>query len=379
MPKTRFIIVGGFLGMGKTTAMLQLAAELRRRGFRPGLITNDQSTDLVDTARAAAAGFAVREITGGCFCCRFESLVHLGDDFRAAAAHPDVLIAEPVGSCTDLRATVGYPMCDECSDRYLLSPFSVLVDPALCRELLTPPPAPRFSPNILYIAAKQLEEADIILLNKSDLLSPADCGQLLHLLQLRFPAATIRAISCTTGVGLPEWFDLLLARQIEPRPTMEVDYDRYADGEARLGWINIRARITAPAPFDANVALLDLASHIRNQLHVPIAHLKLTLAAPDGLDLAAVGLVDPTNAPVLTHCFPRPLPPAEAARLLINLRAEADAALLKPLLLQLLSNLPQFTLTIEHIAAFQPGRPEPQRRVVLPVLNAAKSFDSGLG
>jgi hypothetical protein len=28
---------------------------------------------------------------------------------------------------------------------------------------------------------------------------------------------------------------------------------------------------------------------------------------------------------VLTHCFPRPLPPAEAARLLINLRAEADA------------------------------------------------------
>ena len=49
-PKTRYIMVGGFLGAGKTTAILNVAETLRRRGLRVGLITNDQSYGLVDTA-----------------------------------------------------------------------------------------------------------------------------------------------------------------------------------------------------------------------------------------------------------------------------------------------------------------------------------------
>ena len=98
-------MVGGFLGAGKTTAILKLAEHLDRHGQRVGLITNDQSVGLVDTAILAARGFAVEEITGGCFCCRFNSLVDAANRL-ATGAHPDVFIAEPVGSCTDLRASV---------------------------------------------------------------------------------------------------------------------------------------------------------------------------------------------------------------------------------------------------------------------------------
>ena len=45
-----YVMVGGFLGAGKTTAMLRLAEHLTQRGQRVGLITNDQSQGLVDTS-----------------------------------------------------------------------------------------------------------------------------------------------------------------------------------------------------------------------------------------------------------------------------------------------------------------------------------------
>ncbi|HVP73527.1 MAG TPA: GTP-binding protein, partial [Phycisphaerales bacterium] len=78
-------MIGGFLGAGKTTAMLRLASWLRKRGRCVALITNDQSINLVDTARIGAAGHKVREITGGCFCCRFDALVNASESLAAEA------------------------------------------------------------------------------------------------------------------------------------------------------------------------------------------------------------------------------------------------------------------------------------------------------
>ena len=71
MARARYIMVGGFLGAGKTTAMLRLGEHLAAQGVRVGLVTNDQSSGLADTTLLSASGFPVEEITGGCFCCRF--------------------------------------------------------------------------------------------------------------------------------------------------------------------------------------------------------------------------------------------------------------------------------------------------------------------
>lgn len=102
--KARYIMIGGFLGAGKTTALGKLAQRLAGRGLRVGLITNDQGRNLVDTAMLRAQGFATEEIPGGCFCCRFNSLVDAAAKLTERS-RPDVFIAEPVGSCTDLAAT----------------------------------------------------------------------------------------------------------------------------------------------------------------------------------------------------------------------------------------------------------------------------------
>src|SRR4029077_66602 len=96
-----YVMVGGFLGAGKTTALLRLAEHFTSQGRRVGLITNDQSQGLVDTSIVSASGYPVEEITGGCFCCRFKSLTDAADRLTRDA-RPDVFLAEPVWSLTDL-------------------------------------------------------------------------------------------------------------------------------------------------------------------------------------------------------------------------------------------------------------------------------------
>src|SRR5260370_42298989 len=80
MPDARYIMIGGFLGAGKTTAMLRLARKLVADGLRVGLITNDQSSGLVDTALVRASGLPVEEITGGSVRCPLPVLGGAGSD-----------------------------------------------------------------------------------------------------------------------------------------------------------------------------------------------------------------------------------------------------------------------------------------------------------
>ena len=53
-PQVRSVMIGGFLGAGKTTSVLRFGRWLTDRGLRVGLVTNDQGGGLVDTALAGA-------------------------------------------------------------------------------------------------------------------------------------------------------------------------------------------------------------------------------------------------------------------------------------------------------------------------------------
>jgi hypothetical protein len=128
-------MLGGFLGSGKTTTLLRLAQQLQRAGKRVGIITNDQAAGLVDTALMEELELPVSEIAGGCFCCRSGSLVEaLGK--LTAASQPEVFLAEPVGSCTDLVATVSLPLERIYNAGFTMAPYAVLVDPYRAMQTL---------------------------------------------------------------------------------------------------------------------------------------------------------------------------------------------------------------------------------------------------
>ncbi len=363
--KAIYLMVGGFLGAGKTTAILKLAELLRQRGKKVGLISNDQSYGLVDTKMFGAAGFAVEEITGGCFCCKFNSLVEASGKLTARTL-PDAFIAEPVGSCTDLKATVDYPLRRMYGEQYALAPFTVLVDPARALRVLGIEPGKSFSSKVLYIYDKQLEEAEVIAINKIDTLAPERLAKLRTALAAKYPRTKIVEISARQGAGIEAWLDLLLAAPVQTAGAMEVDYDVYADGEALLGWLNAAVTVAAAAEFDGNAWLQDLVGRLQaelNRLGIEVAHLKLTFSPDEGNDLAVLNLTGSDMRPELTYQLQEPL---AAGELIVNLRAEADPEMLREMVGQVVQQLNGEAgrqLNLKHLEAFRPGRPTPTHRL----------------
>ncbi|MFM1768082.1 MAG: hypothetical protein RJA22_611 [Verrucomicrobiota bacterium] len=363
-PPARYIMVGGFLGAGKTTAVARLARHLTEQGRRVGLITNDQGRGLVDTALLASRGFAVEEIPGGCFCCRFSSLVEAARRLTAAT-RPDVFIAEPVGSCTDLVATVSYPLRRIYGDDFSVAPLSVLLDPVRARRILGLAEGPKFSEKVVYIYLKQLEEADCLVINKRELLGPGELEGLRAELARRFPRAEVCDISARHGDGLESWFARVERQTPRGGAAMGVDYEVYAEGEALLGWLNATVQVGAPAALDGNELLRTLAATLQARLAsagAEVAHLKMTLDPGDGLGgLGVVNLVRNDHVPELSQELEEPV---DRAELILNLRAEAPPEILRDAVAAALAGLaPAISARLEHLEFFQPGKPQPEHRL----------------
>ena len=160
MNQSKLIMVGGFLGAGKTSLLWKASELLAREGERVGMIPNDQASDLVDTAFLQNSNHLVREVSGSCFCCNFRGFAD-AIAYIAEQNQGGMILAEPVGSCTDLSATLMQPLKDKYADSVDLAPLTVLADPVCLRGVLD-----HADPSGSYISMKQFEEADIILINK---------------------------------------------------------------------------------------------------------------------------------------------------------------------------------------------------------------------
>ncbi|MBU0548205.1 MAG: cobalamin biosynthesis protein P47K [Candidatus Omnitrophica bacterium] len=364
MKKIKFILVGGFLGAGKTTALCRLARYYIDEGLRVGLITNDQANNLVDTYLVKIEGFNVEEIPGGCFCCKFNDLV-LAADKLITKVKPDVILAEPVGSCTDLVATVIKPLKFYHKDSYEISPYTVLLDPKRAKDMIISGALSGFSRNVAYIFMKQLEESDIVALNKIDTLKPAQAASMLNLLKKKFPKSKVIGISSRTGKGFDHWIKIVRTMKGCGRNILDVDYDIYASGEAELGWLNFIAELSAKAPFSTEKLLKALTLKIKSSLNdIPaeIAHLKLALST--GLGNSLIHL---TRSSQGLEFFKRESGKSSSARLIVNARVHTDPKLLCALVTGALNELCKkegVGLRIKSKQYFRPGRPVPVHRFV---------------
>jgi Ni2+-binding GTPase involved in maturation of urease and hydrogenase len=361
-------MIGGFLGAGKTTSVGRLARHLSGQGLRVGLITNDQGRNLVDTAMLRSQGFATEEIPGGCFCCRFNSLVDAARRLTDAT-RPDVFVAEPVGSCTDLAATVTYPLRRMYGEDFTVAPVSVLVDPVRALRVFGVESGGSFSEKVLYIYRKQLEEADLLVISKADLLDPDRLERLRGAMAREHPGKEILAVSAREGLHLEAWFDRVMQGEQSAGTAMEVDYAVYAEGEALLGWLNATIELASGDGIDANELLNELAGAVLERLRAlaaEVAHLKMTLSPEDSLagEIAAVSLVRSDFVPELSMHLETPV---RRGQLILNLRAEAAPAELgsavRGAVEAVAAGHPGLTARLDHLEHFRPGKPMPTHRI----------------
>lgn len=370
MTQARYIMIGGFLGAGKTTTIGKFAQWLTDRGLKVGLITNDQGTGLVDSALGRSGHFAVEEIPGGCFCCRFDSLTDAAGRLTEETK-PDVFLAEPVGSCTDLVATVSYPLQQIYGERYCVAPLSVLIDPVRALRVLELEPGKKFSKNVRYIYLKQLEEAEFIVINKIDTLDGQRLALLRDGLKAAYPHARIFEQSAREDTNLEDWFECVLASEMTAPRFLEIDYQRYGKGEALLGWLNSAVTIEGETEFDGNELLGELAEAMNEAIATAggeVAHLKMTLTPQgDPYEIGAINLTRDDVQPELSHHL---LEPIETGELLINMRVEIDPEALQEAaenaLRDILTVKRALAFRVTHTEHFRPGMPTPTHRMTSP-------------
>jgi Ni2+-binding GTPase involved in maturation of urease and hydrogenase len=281
-PPVLFGCVGGFLGAGKTTALAAAARELTVRGLRVGVVTNDQGHDIVDTAVFRDLGLPTAEVAGGCFCCRFDDLLAGAD--RLLGEQPiDVLLAEAVGSCTDLVATVYRPLRRFHPDRFRLAPFSVLVEPDRIAEMLGGGRA--IPADVAYLFDRQLAEADLLVLTKVDLLEAAKRSEARRSIDALARGTPALEMSATKGEGVGAWVDRLLGHDPVADRSLEIDYDAYARGEAALAWLNATIDFRAEGGLGARSvgeALVDEIGERLRRASLYVPHVKVLVATSGG-------------------------------------------------------------------------------------------------
>ena len=359
------------MGSGKTTALAALAKRLIRKGQRVGFITNDQSENLVDTIivrqMLTDLGVPVEEVVKGCFCCKFDELI---DHVEKILTHdPDVLMGEPVGSCTDFVAAVANPIKIQYRHAFRFAPFSIMVDPERVRSLILNETQNDFLEDVAYLFGKQMEEADTIVLNKIDLLTAEESNRLLAAIGDRYPGKKLMAVSAREGTGLDEWLDDLISGRPGANTVLsQIDYDRYATAEAVLGWLNAAVKLRAAEPFDAGQFMTSLATGLRDKFKAEkgeIGHLKFVMTSA-GQSMWAN----------LTHLAAEPvvggeqLDPLARGTLIINARVRLEPKDLETIVrnsLSRISNEMAVQSEIEDLQCFSPAYPQPPHIIREPV------------
>lgn len=361
----RFVMVGGFLGAGKTTTLLRLARHYAGLGLRVGIVTNDQATDLVDTHTFRESGFDAEEVPGSCFCCNFHALTDRVESLDKNLA-PDIVLAEPVGSCTDLVATVVRPIVQVYDKPVEVAPYAVLLKPTHGLKILRDEPNAGFSPKAAYIFLKQLEEADLIVVNRIDRLSLPEQDELVGLLNSRFPGTPVVRTSAKTGEGFPALIEFLDRKGSFGAKRMEVDYDVYAAGEAELGWLNAACEIASETPLDLDAFLLRLVADLGAALPAgaETAHLK-AIGLADGLHAVANLTTSFTPAELSLPCEGTAL----KAQVIVNARVALDPVELERLVragIAATATACGAVAVVGQVQSFRPGRPVPTYRVEAP-------------
>jgi G3E family GTPase len=321
--------LSGFLGSGKTTTLISAAIAMQRTGRRVAVVTNDPGAGLVDTTLARGGLDEVAELAGGCLCRRLPDLAALLAE-AAEAGKTDVVLVEASGSCADLRNTVVRPLRDRYRDRVNVAPLTAVVDPLRLAAFTRAAERCEPEPDLGYLFGRQLVEAELLAINKTDLIGEERTAKLEARLAADYPKAAVLPYSATTGAGL----EALVRTWTRPdgpetegqpaevrsvRGEPKLDYTRYADAESQVAWLNEAFRVTAAGPdFDALAWSKTVLRHLSDWSVAAgyyVGHIKLAVRTPAGL--AKLSVTD-TGAP--PQADRAPARPVEYGYVTINAR-----------------------------------------------------------
>ena len=337
MPK--FAVISGFLGSGKTTVMMALT----KHDPAVAMISNDlgEGVELADHRFAKLSGCSADQITDACICFCHDRLI---ETVEARFAEGKTLVVSDIpGFGVGALEHVYHGLAGKLD----FAPFTVLVEPATIQAL-------RAGEDLAHIQDAQLREADLIVLNKCDLLTLEEAAEACAYLAECYPEAEVLPISARRGDGIDALCRALLEGEASMRHP-EIDYDGDAlqneMGSLSEAYYQYYA-IVCCFDFDGTAYLRELAEEIACS-PVRIPHLKLLAWSPDG----DFGKVDWMSGQPLEITRPFARRCTELA-VVINATAACDAKLLDAIISsaeQTVSDRFQLEVTVHKRESFGMG------------------------
>ena len=346
----RFMVVSGFLGAGKTTTMIVLGEYMDAHAgervdastsasagdvkcenqseqiFHAGIIANDLGANLVDTNLTQTSGCTVEEIASGCICYQMDNTI---DKIRRLKDRDGCgfVMSDIPGCGVGALDHVYQKLHAECDDWITLAPFTVIVDPERLRMLLPEKADIHLPEELIYLMRLQLEEADLIVLNKIDTLNDEELERDVAFLREACPDVPVMCISALEKTGIAELAEFI-STHVSACKNFSVRYDeKFTQAEQVLTWYNRRMffKTLDGGKIDYNAVIDDLIENVRMGLiekkrNVP--HLKTFASASGEEDFNKCSLIGVDYDIEHAHLFERS---HEKMSMIINARAVCES------------------------------------------------------
>ncbi|TQD25418.1 GTP-binding protein [Methanolobus vulcani] len=154
----KVLVIGGFLGSGKTSTIIRIGKEFSEAGQKVAVIVNEIGEVGLDGDVISKYGLDMTELTSGCICCSLKvnmktTLTLLNRDY-----HPDVILIEPTGIAFPqvIKNEVDLMNLKDTT----VQPLVTLIDGSRFKQLMK---------EAKNFAMRQIIDAEILCINKIDL------------------------------------------------------------------------------------------------------------------------------------------------------------------------------------------------------------------
>lgn len=175
------LVVSGFLGSGKTTLIRHVLRDAQKRGLRLAVVSNEFGELGIDQALLGSEGAGdYIELEGGCVCCKLSDELLATLQELKERVHPDRVIVETSGVALPFETLVNF----------WREPVSAWVGESLAVVVVNAEQVLE-ERDLVGTFEQQVSSADLLVLNKIDLVPGTQFGQIEAVLDTMAPGTPI--------------------------------------------------------------------------------------------------------------------------------------------------------------------------------------------
>jgi G3E family GTPase len=192
----KVLVIGGFLGSGKTTTILRLGRDFSNAGNKVAIIVNEIGEVGIDGDVISKYGLQTTELTSGCICCSLKVNMKTTISLLMRDYKPDILLIEPTG--------IAFPQIIKNEIKLMdlkdttIQPLVTLIDGSRFKQLMK---------EVKHFAMRQIIDAEVLGINKIDLVDKIQIPIIETSIQQLNPKAKVILLSATYEDE--HWYDFV--------------------------------------------------------------------------------------------------------------------------------------------------------------------------